>query len=122
LFEHFPPVQATAPLQIELQLPAGFEAFEAGRAFVSLIDHRLADASAQVLAGLQAERVQCRPGGTLHFELPWTPQALAMAACGLQAHVSRSGEVAWARGDLATTQSIPVAVGAREVRARLTLL
>jgi len=115
-------VQPTTLLKIELQLPADFEPFEAQRAFVSLIDYRLADAPAPVLSSLQAERVQCRPGGALHFELPWTPQALAMAECGLQAHVSRSGEAAWARGDLATTQSMPVAVGAREVRARLTLL
>lgn len=111
-----------APLQVELLLPTGFEAFEARRAFVSLIDNRLADAPARVLSSKQAQRVHCQTGGTLRFELPWTSEALGMPACGLQAHLSRSGDAAWAHGDLATTQSIPVTAGAPQVRASLAML
>lgn len=111
---------ATTALHIELQLPAGFEAFEARRAFVALIDIRLADAPARVLASMETEGVPCQPGASLHFEMPWTPEAMALPACGLQAHISRSGTTDWARGDFATTQSIPVTAGARAIRAHLT--
>ena len=111
-----------APLSIELQLPPGFEPFEARLAFVALTDNRLADAPAKVVSSLQSASVHCQPGGTLNFELLWTPEALATGDCGLQAHISRSGDAAWATGDLATTQSIPVAAAARQVRARLTVL
>ncbi len=109
-------------LSVSLELPSGFERFVASRLRVSLIDITLADTSARVLTSKTVEQVLCEPGGILQIVLPHTTASLAASGCSLQAHASRSGERAWARGDLATTQSWPVRSGASAIRVQLSLI
>ena len=94
-------------IQGEILLPSDSPHREARSILIELRDVSVADAPSTVIASTRLTGVACKPGERVPFTLE-APETVKGRMLALRVHVDWDGDGPVSRGDLLTTESIPV--------------